>query len=68
VIEPFYPKPKGAGRRRVGIERMLRIHFLQHRFNLSNAAVEESLYDARSVRRFVGIGPGREPVPDETSI
>lgn len=27
VIEPFYPKPKGAGRRPIGIERMLRIHF-----------------------------------------
>jgi IS5 family transposase len=28
VIEPFYPKPQGAGRRPKGIERMLRIHFL----------------------------------------
>jgi hypothetical protein len=31
AIEPHYPKPEGAGRRPVGIERMLRIHFLQHR-------------------------------------
>ena len=30
VIKPFYPEPKGAGRRPKGIERMLRIHFLQH--------------------------------------
>lgn len=30
VIEPFYPKPSGAGRRPVGLERMLRIHFLQN--------------------------------------
>ena len=30
AIEPFYPKPKGAGRQPVGIERTLRIHFLQH--------------------------------------
>lgn len=43
AIEPFYPKPKGAGRRPIGIERMLRIHFLQHWFNLSDPAVEESL-------------------------
>jgi len=33
VIKPFYPKPQGAGRPPVGLERMLRIHFLQHWFN-----------------------------------
>ena len=27
VIKPFYPKPEGAGRRPIGIERMLRIYF-----------------------------------------
>ena len=37
AIEPFYPKPKGAGRRPIGVERMLRIHFLQHWFNLSES-------------------------------
>jgi transposase, IS5 family len=68
VIEPFYPKPEGAGRRPIGIERMLRIHFLQHWFNLSDPAAEESLYDSRAMRRFVGIDLGREPVPDETTI
>ena len=68
VIEPFYPKPAGAGRRPIGIERMLRIHFLQHWFNLSDPAAEESLYDSRAMRRFVGIDLGREPVPDETTI
>ena len=68
VIEPFYPKPEGAGRRPVGIERMLRIHFIQHWFNLSDPAAEEALYDSRSLRQFVGIDLGREPVPDETTI
>ncbi|MDF1528794.1 MAG: IS5/IS1182 family transposase, partial [Sedimenticola sp.] len=32
AIEPYYPKPKGAGRKPIGLERMLRIHFLQHWF------------------------------------
>ena len=68
VIEPFYPKGKGRGRPPVGVERMLRIHFLQHWFNLSDPAVEEALYDSRAMRRFVGIDLGREPVPDETTI
>lgn len=68
VIEPFYPKSKGAGRPPIGVERMLRIHFLQHWFNLSDPAVEEALYDSRAMRRFVGIDLGREPAPDETTI
>ena len=68
VIEPFYPKGEGPGRPPVGVERMLRIHFLQHWFNLSDPAVEEALYDSRAMRRFVGIDLGREPAPDETTI
>ena len=47
---------------------MLRIHFLQHWFNLSDPGVEEALYDSRAMRRFVGIDLGREPAPDETTI
>ena len=68
AIEPFYPKPKGAGRRPIGVERRLRIHFLQHWFNLSDPAAEEALYDSRAMRRFVGIDLGREPAPDETTV
>ena len=68
VIKPFYPKPKGAGRPPVGLERMLRIHFLQHWFNLSDPAVEEGMYDSRAMRHFVGIDLGREPAPDETTV
>ena len=41
LIEPFYPKP-GNGRPPVGVERMLRIYFLQQWFNLSDPAVEEA--------------------------
>lgn len=68
LIEPFYPKNDGPGRPTVGLERMLRIHFLQHWFNLSDPAVEEALYDSRAMRTFAGIDLGREPVPDETTV
>jgi IS5 family transposase len=68
LIEPVYPQREGAGRPPVGLERMLRIHFLQHCFNLSDPAVEEALYDSRAMREFVGIDLGREPAPDETTI
>src|SRR5215510_5477494 len=67
LIEPVYAKP-GNGRPPVGLQRMLRIYFLQHWFNLSDPAVEEALYDSTSMRRFVGIDLGREPVPDETTV
>ena len=66
LIEPYYPKA-GRGRRPAGLERMLRIHFLQHWFNLSDPAVEEALYESVSMREFVGIDLGHEPVPDETT-
>jgi IS5 family transposase len=66
LIEPFYPKA-GNGRPPIGLERMLRIYFLQQWFNLSDPAVEEALYDSLAMRSFVGIDLGREPVPDETT-
>jgi len=66
LIEPHYPKP-GNGRPPVGVERMLRIYFLQQWFNLSDPAVEETLYDSAVMRQFVGIDLGHEPVPDETT-
>lgn len=67
LVEPVYPKP-GNGRPPVGLERMLRIYFLQQWFNLSDPGVEEALYDSASMRRFAGIDLGREPVPDETTV
>ena len=67
LIEPVYPKA-GNGRPPVGVERMLRIYFLQQWFNLSDPSVEEALYDSLAMRSFVGIDLGREPVPDETTV
>lgn len=67
LIEPVYPKA-GNGRPPVGLERMLRIYFLQHWFNLSDPGVEEALYDSNAMRQFVGIDLGREAAPDETTV
>ena len=50
VVEPFYPRP-GNGRPPVDLERMLRLHFLQHWFNLSDPAAKEALYDLISMRQ-----------------
>ena len=67
LIEPHYPKA-GKGRPPVGLERMLRVYFLQPWFNLSDPGLEEALYDSVVMRQFVGIDLGREPVPDETTV
>ena len=67
LIEPVYPKA-GHGRPPIGLERTLRVYFLQLWFNLSDPGVEEALYESLSMRRFADIDLGREPVPDETTV
>jgi len=67
LIEPHYPRGD-RGRPPIGIERLLRIYFLQVWFNLSDPGVEDALYDSAAMRGFVDIDLGREPAPDETTI
>jgi IS5 family transposase len=67
VVEPHYPTGEG-GRPPIGLERMLRMHFVQHWFNLADEACEEALLDSTALRRFVGIDLGRERVPDGTTL
>jgi IS5 family transposase len=67
VIEPHYPKA-GNGRPPVGLQRMLRMYFVQHWFNLADEACEEALLDSAALRRFVGIDLGVERVPDGTTL
>ena len=67
VIEPFYPKT-GNGRPPIGLERMLRMYFIAHWFNLADEACEDALYDVQAFREFCRIDLGRERVPDATSL
>jgi IS5 family transposase len=67
LIEPHYPKA-GHGRPPLGLEKMLRIYFLQIWFNLSDPGAEEALYDSESMRRFARIELSEDKVPDETTI
>ena len=72
VIEPHYPKAgnglNSPGRSPIGLERMLRMYFVQHWFNLADEACEDALLDSTALRRFVGIDLGRERVPDATTL
>jgi IS5 family transposase len=45
LIEPHYPKA-GNGRQPLGLEKMLRIYFLQQWFNLSDPQAEDAIYDS----------------------
>jgi transposase, IS5 family len=67
LIEPHSPKA-GNGRQPVGLEKMLRIYFLQQWFNLSDPQAEDAIYDSESMRRFARVELGDEVVPDETTI
>lgn len=67
LIEPHYPKA-GNGTQPMPMERMLRIYFMQQWFNLSDPAMEDSLYDSESMRRFAQIELIEDAVPDESTI
>ena len=65
-IRPVYPKA-GKGRQPYPLTVMLRIHCVQLFYNLSDPGMEDLLYEAESVRRFVGLNLS-EALPDETTI
>ena len=67
LIAPYYPKA-GKGRQPLGLEKMLRIYFLQQWFNLSDPQAEDAIYDSESMRRFAGVELSEDVVPDETTI
>jgi transposase, IS5 family len=68
IIKPHYPKQGESGGQPKGLERMLRIYFVQQWFDLSDPAAEDAIYDSESIRRFVGVELGDDDVPDESTI
>jgi IS5 family transposase len=67
VIEPHYPTGK-RGRPPVGLERMLRVYFIQQWYGLSDEGVEDAITDSQALRSFVGIDLTRESAPDATTL
>jgi IS5 family transposase len=67
LIEPYYPQGR-TGRPPFGLETMLRVHFMQQWFTLSDPAMEEALYDVPLHREFAGLGEASMKLPDETTI
>jgi IS5 family transposase len=66
-LQPLYPKGE-RGRPPIGLERMLRIYFLQQWYGLADEALEDALYDSQALRGFAGIELNRAPVPDATTL
>ena len=68
VIEPHYPKSGKRGRPPVGLERMLRMYFVQQWYGLADEAVEDAIYDSQALRQFLRIDLSCQSVPDATTL
>jgi IS5 family transposase len=68
LIEPVYGKKSGVGRPPFALASMLRIHFLQQWFALSDPAMEEALFDVPLFREFAQLPSGVARLPDESTI
>ena len=69
LIAPHAPTPGAkGGRPPFAVQTLLRIHFLQQWFNLSDPAMEEALYDMALFREFAGLDAGEDNLPDESTI
>ena len=66
LIVPYAPEGR-TGRPPFPVEMLLRIHFLQQWFNLSDPAMEEALHDMALFREFAGLG-WSSPTPDALAI
>jgi IS5 family transposase len=67
VLEPFYPKGE-RGRPPIGLERMLRMYFLQQWYGLADEALEDAIYDSQAMQGFARIDLAADGVPDATTL
>ena len=67
LISPYAPEGK-KGRPPFALETMLRIHFMQQWFTLSDPAMEEALHDMALFREFARLDNWTTRLPDESTI
>jgi IS5 family transposase len=68
VTAPHYPKSGKRGRPPIGLERMLRMYFVQQWYGLADEAVEDAIYDSQALRQFLNIDLSQQSVPDATTL
>jgi IS5 family transposase len=66
LIAPFYPEGR-TGRPPFSLQTMLRIHFMQQWFTLSDPGMEEAFFDTPLYREFAQLD-GFARLPDESTI
>ena len=66
VVSPYTRESK-TGRPPFAVLTMLRIHFMQQWFTLSDPAMEEALHDVPLFREFAGLSLG-DRLPDDSTI
>ena len=66
LIAPYYPEGK-SGRPPFALETMLRVHFMQQWFSLSDPAMEEAFFDTPLYREFAQLQE-LSRLPDESTI
>ena len=67
LIQSHAPASK-TGRPPFPVSTMLRIHFMQQWFGLSDPAMEEALHDMALFREFAQLDAGATRLPDESTI
>lgn len=67
IIRPYYPSGK-RGRPPKSIEAMLRMYLMQNWFNLSDAGIEDAIYDSYAMRSFMHLDFLAQQVPDATTL
>lgn len=67
LIRPYYPSGK-RGRPPKNIEAMLRMYLMQNWFNLSDAGIEDAIYDSYAMRSFMHLDFFTQQVPDATTL
>ena len=67
LIVPHAPLGK-TGRPPFAVLSMLRIHFMQQWFGLSDPAMKEALHDMALYREFARLDAGATRLPDESTI
>jgi len=67
LVAPFAPEGR-RGRPPFSVDTMLRIHFMQQWFTLSDPSMEEALHDVPLFREFAGLGGWSDRLPDESTI
>ena len=68
LVAPYWAQRGRKGRQPYEVSALLRIHFLQQWFGLSDPAMEEALHDVPLYREFAGLQSWSEPLPDESTI